>query len=1485
MNLIITAIGASAGGLEAISALLAQLTRNDDMCFVVLQHLSPSHRSMMAEILQRSTALSVKEMENGDEPLPNTVFVVPAHKNASFENGRFVLSAMSQPNSPKPSINYFFSALAEEKRDKAIGVVLSGTGSDGSLGCRQIHNAGGITIAQNPDGAKYDGMPRSAIESGVISHIMSITEIAQYLSNIDSANSAVDQLLHDEALIQKIISLLHERLQLDFTGYKSATLIRRIQRRISAVQSVGLTEYLAFLTSSDSEAELLANDLLISVTAFFRDKEAYKALEATLRQSTSINEEEFRIWVAGCATGEEAYSLAIMMYEIWLNKDKKPTLQIFATDIDDAALETARRGLYPAIALKELSPELIERYFNKRGAYYEIIKPLRDAVVFAKHNLVSDPPFLRLDVVSCRNVLIYFDTALQAKVLQTFHFGLKTNSLLFLGRSETVSQADTLFSAHDRRERVFIKTGVMQVLPLTKVISGTIKARNQRKNDHFELMFDFLVQHYKLTLAVCDREGNVLHTKGNVEQFFLFPSGIAKYNLSDVLKPTVRGEVITLLRKVQKNRIKYESQKRKINNQQVGFVISILEQENYESYLLAFQVEDEVNNDLALLSHDAPVFNNEALENELITTREHLQALVEELATANEEMQALNEEAQASNEELQATNEELEAANEEMQATNEELISVNEELNIKTGELAKLYEEYSHLYDALEFPILVFDEEFRLIRFNLSAARYFSLRLTAHYQPVEKINFPDEFNELATLLGKTLSHGDRQSALIQHLNRYFHLIITPGLNQKSEVISLVVTMIDVSDLINAKNKLSASEHRLTALMEHTSIIFSMRDLHGRYLYVNKRFTECFDIEEADCIGKTDFAIFPTALAGALWGASIESLQTEAPIAREYAFNNHKNENKYFSIKHQTLCDSDNQPIALIIEGEDITERKNQESQLRINARIFEQAGEAIVVMDKFGTITSVNSAFYKITQFEEPDVIDQPARDLIFNSTGTADIYDEISHSLKNEGSWKGEILSKRKNGEVYPEWITINRVEDFQGNPEHLVAVFSDISQIKNSQKDIAYLAEHDSLTNLPNRAMFSNKLRKQLAESADNNKTNALLFIDLDDFKTINDTLGHDVGDRVLQIAASRLRHIISCNDFIARLGGDEFTIILSDTTTETAAEIAKQVIDEMSLVYEVANRQLFISASIGVAISPMDGHDEHSLLKAADAAMYKAKENGRNRFAFFEPELQVKLLRQATIERAMRVAIENNLFYLVYQPKFLINEQLDIVGAEALIRWDDPEVGTVSPADFIPISEKNGLIYEITRIVIKTIIQQLVQWRAEGRKLLPIAFNCSARSLHEVDLADFIISMMRENNIPFELLQIEITETVLLDNSQVVLSNLERLNYHGIKINIDDFGTGYSSLSYLKRLNISTLKIDQSFVSGLGNDLEDEVITDAVLSMAKALSLQTVAEGVETERQLCWLRQHGCHVVQGYYLARPLTTHAFKEYLTLE
>ena len=1006
-----------------------------------------------------------------------------------------------------------------------------------------------------------------------------------------------------------------------------------------------------------------------------------------------------------------------------------------------------------------------------------------------------------------------------------------------------------------------------------------------RKTDHLELMLDFLIEQQQFTFAICDHEGNIVHTRGLVGQYFVFPTGTMRYNIAEVVIPILRGEVLSLFRAVKKNKTLASGKIRQFNDSYFQTTFAPIKNSQTELFILSIQKVKAPKRTASFGAqfHTDVVHQSDsqlALENELITTREHLQSLVEELATTNEEMQALNEEAQASNEELQATNEELEAANEEMQATNEELISVNEELNAKSTELSKIYEEYAHLYDALEFPILVFDKTLDLMRFNASASRIFSLRLTAQFQHVSRIKYPAEFSELESLLGKCLSHGERQQKLIEYNHQFFNLIVSPGFNQSLEVITLIVSLVDVTELVQAQFNLSESEQRMAALMANTNILFAMRDLNGHYIYSNQRFNQFFEMSAEQILQKSDFQLFNKSIASDIWRASMESLHTETNLEREYT-THIDGEPRYVRFRHQTLLDNNQHPMALVLEGEDITEQKQAETMQRINASIFEHAGEAIVVLDAHGKIYSANRAFSLITGYSQNETLGKPGYDLL--SQGDTNKQNQhIQQSLSNHGHWKGEVLNVRKNGEHFPQWLSINKVSSSDHYGEYYVAMFSDISEIKNTQKNAEYLAEHDPLTNLPNRNLFTQKLRKTLSNSNDRSETNALLFIDLDNFKTINDTLGHDVGDNVLQIAASRLRHTLNSEGFIARLGGDEFTVILPNATSEIAANTATSIIKQMSDSFEIAGRHLFISSSIGIALSPRDGNDEHSLLKAADAAMYKAKESGKNCFAFFEPELQLKILRNAAIEHAMRLAVDKNNFNVVYQPKFMISEDLVFTGAEALIRWNDPDFGNISPAEFIPLSEKNGLVHQITKFVVSEITKQLAAWKAAGLHVQPITFNCSAKSLHSQELVPFIVQELERYGLDHQLLQIEITESALLENNQMVTNNLEQLNQHGILIHIDDFGTGYSSLSYVKRLNVSTLKIDQSFVAGLGFDHEDEAITDAVLSLARSLAINTIAEGVETEQQLEWLKSHGCNEIQGYLLAKPLPVEQFIEYL---
>ncbi|MBF0255447.1 MAG: PAS domain S-box protein, partial [Gammaproteobacteria bacterium] len=545
-SLYIVGIGASAGGLEALSQLIAGLKSDAPCAYVVLQHLSPSHRSMMVEILGRETSLQVREAGQGDAPQPGVIYVVPSNYNALLRDGRLHLITAPPEVVPKPSINQFFISLAAEENESAIGILLSGTGSDGVAGLRAIQAAGGFTLAQSPETAKYDGMPRSAIEAGVVDHILPPEAMPAKLQDLLEIPQRAEASM-DGNQIEPLLERLKEKLQFDFSGYKTGTLMRRIHRRRVATGNADLPAYLSWLESNPQELDLLVRDILISVTAFFRDRDAFDVLRRGVQNICSQHAlgSEIRVWVAGCASGEEAYSIAILFAETLGDRLGDYRVQIFATDVDEEALNMGRRGLYPAAAMSEVEPELLESYFTPVNNSYEMDKRLRDMIVFARHNLVSDPPFLRLDLVSCRNVLIYFDAPLQSKVLQTFHFGLIKEGYLFLGRSESITHAEALFSPIDRRERLFRKSGDSTHAP---VVHGTpMRTPVQRRERKIEILLNGLVSHFGATAVLCDSQGNIQHSVGDVERFLQFPAGASRLTVVDVTVEPLRAELMTLL--------------------------------------------------------------------------------------------------------------------------------------------------------------------------------------------------------------------------------------------------------------------------------------------------------------------------------------------------------------------------------------------------------------------------------------------------------------------------------------------------------------------------------------------------------------------------------------------------------------------------------------------------------------------------------------------------------------------------------------------------------------------------------------------------------------------------------------------------------------------------------------------------------------------------------------------------------------------------
>ncbi|MDR5900283.1 EAL domain-containing protein [Halomonas vilamensis] len=561
---------------------------------------------------------------------------------------------------------------------------------------------------------------------------------------------------------------------------------------------------------------------------------------------------------------------------------------------------------------------------------------------------------------------------------------------------------------------------------------------------------------------------------------------------------------------------------------------------------------------------------------------------------------------------------------------------------------------------------------------------------------------------------------------------------------------------------------------------------------------------------------------------------------------------------------------------------DITAHRQEENQLRIAARVFADAGEAIALTDPAGRIQTINKAFTRITGYTERDAQGVIVGDLLRSGRHSHAFYAAMWESLTQRGFWQGEIWNCRKSGEVYPEWLTINRIDDEEGQAQHFVVVFSDITQLKNSQSKVEYLANHDILTDLPNRSLFQDRLQQTIAQARRNEEQAALLFLDLDHFKTINDTLGHGVGDQLLVQVAAQLQELVRDVDTVARLGGDEFTVVLAGCDAEVAGFIAQRLVASLARTFVIGGRNLRVTTSAGLALYPQDGDDVDTLCRAADMAMYQAKEDGRNRLRLYEPGLQQRLLEGTVLETALRRALTNDELRLVYQPQFDARDPKRLVGAEALLRWEDPEMGPISPGQFIPVAEKSDLITELGRRVVALLCEQVGAWQAAGLTPPPISFNVSPKDFREARFTSGLLQAMAQHGITANQLQVEFTEGTLTDRSDIVFREIQALQEAGVDLAIDDFGTGYSSLENLKRLPLAELKIDKTFVDGLGDNEHDEAIARASLAMAQAFGLRTVAEGVETPSQLAWLQAHGCDRIQGFLLARPLEAEDFRAML---
>ena len=574
------------------------------------------------------------------------------------------------------------------------------------------------------------------------------------------------------------------------------------------------------------------------------------------------------------------------------------------------------------------------------------------------------------------------------------------------------------------------------------------------------------------------------------------------------------------------------------------------------------------------------------------------------------------------------------------------------------------------------------------------------------------------------------------------------------------------------------------------------------------------------------------------------------------------------------VQFTLAVDRGNGRVRFRLGAQDISERRRAEEQKGLAATMFEESSEGVVITDPRGSIQRVNRAFTVVTGYQEGEVVGRTPAVLASGRHAPA-FYEEMWERLTRVGEWSGEIWNRRKNGEIYPEWLKISAVRGAEGETRHFVGIFSDISDRKRADQDMDRFAFYDNLTDLPNRTLFVERLKHALIRSHRDGRQVVLLYLDLDRFKSINDTMGHQTGDLLLQEVAARLRQVVRAHDTVARLGGDEFTVVMADmedhaTAVDTARRVADSIRDQLSRTFHLAGREVATGTSIGIAVHPQDGETYSDLVKHADIAMYHAKHNGGNGHAFFSSEMNARVVRRVSMENALRCALRAEELSLCYQP-VVDAVHRRVVGVEALLRWKGVD-GGVSPLEFIPILEDLGLGHDVARWVFASASREVKSWTFPGAEALWLSVNLSPQQLHRMRVA-WLREALEGAAMPPDRLVVEVTEDHFRHHPDAIIESLEEIRRLGAHVALDDFGAGHSSLSRLRNYPIDVIKIDRGFVHGLPDNAKDLAIVNTIITMARHLGMEFLAEGVENDGQLALLKEQGCNLIQGYYFSRPM------------